>query len=284
MSERKRRGRRKKCESGLENRKKISGFTDGSIDTIGDKLRFGGENDNDEINDESENVKVLSFGNIMIKKKVSENNDESIADLQKILHQKTKAKEKEECEIDIDGLIDDDIAEVNVVKNKTTKLSDFFKIPDKIPKPMKKVVIDNSDKEMHILKCYRGKVSFYPIKSEIACWWCCHTFDSIPRFFPTKYDPLRDRYKVSGNFCSWQCAKAFMLDNNKSNMSSVLTSMIKKIHGRSYIIKPAPPRQSLKIFGGKLSIEEFRNSKEELYDVCESVMIFDKDYIVKKYS
>lgn len=284
MSERKRRGRRKKCESGLDDRKKISGFTDGSIDTIGNKLQFGGENDDGSGNDDgSENVKVLSFGNIMIKKKVSENNNESIIDLQKILHQKTKAKENEECEIDIDELINDN-TETNVIKNKTTKLSDFFKIPDKIPKPMKKIKINNSDKEMHILKCYRGKVSFYPTKSEIACWWCCHTFESTPRFFPTKYDPLRDRYKVSGNFCSWQCVKAFMLNNNKSNMSSILTSMIKKIHGRSYIIKPAPPRQSLKIFGGELSIEEFRNNKEDLYDVCESVMIFDKDYIVKKYS
>jgi hypothetical protein len=46
-------------------------------------------------------------------------------------------------------------------------------------------------------------------------------------------------------------------------------------------IKPAPNRCSLKIFGGELSIEEFRNSSIEnkIYKLIEYPMFVSKDYI-----
>jgi hypothetical protein len=114
-----------------------------------------------------------------------------------------------------------------------------------------------------VLQCYNGIEQVYPKHTDIWCWWCCHPFDERPCFIPTKYDPRRNRYQIQGNFCSWNCAKAYLInDSTVVNTISVhyFTSMVKKITGKFGNIKIAPPRQSLKCFGGTLSIESFRQN------------------------
>lgn len=100
-------------------------------------------------------------------------------------------------------------------------------------------------------------------KTNILCWWCCHSFDTPPCFIPTKYDERRNRYKITGNFCSWNCAKSFKIHDcyghSRGREMHSFTYMLMKMKV-NYNIKPAPPKQALKAFGGILTIDEFRDT------------------------
>jgi hypothetical protein len=69
---------------------------------------------------------------------------------------------------------------------------------------------------------------------------------------------------VLGVFCSPECAAAYNFDENNAGCDlwerySLLNYLYRKIYNdRSIKIKSAPPRQTLKIFGGNLSIKEYR--------------------------
>lgn len=93
------------------------------------------------------------------------------------------------------------------------------------------------------------------------CWHCCHAFATQPLPMPIAYDDRRDSFAVMGTFCSWACMKAFNFES-KSYLSAVNANIItlfhKKCTGRLGGIRPAPPRITLREFGGRMSIEEFR--------------------------
>ena len=99
--------------------------------------------------------------------------------------------------------------------------------------------------------------------TELVCWWCVHSLPQHPCIhLPVKYDEKRDIFTTRGNFCSWQCAKAYAIDMNTSRMGEMLTFltlMRKKTFGKIVPLFPAPKRTTLAIFGGTLSIEEFRS-------------------------
>lgn len=57
----------------------------------------------------------------------------------------------------------------------------------------------------------------WPMKTSVLCHQCCHSFDGIPVPLPQSYDRMRKIYHCRGNFCSWQCAKAY-------NMSHTINS------------------------------------------------------------
>ena len=103
----------------------------------------------------------------------------------------------------------------------------------------------------------------YPLSTDICCWWCCHKFKSTPVPYPKYYDELKNTYKCTGIFCSFSCAKAYILHDNyiKKFQSCQHLKVIAKVMGipsRTPIIT-APPRATLKIFGGDLTIDEFRS-------------------------
>jgi hypothetical protein len=103
----------------------------------------------------------------------------------------------------------------------------------------------------------------WPESTSIYCWWCCSPFNNVPCALPLR--KKNDEYIVSGCFCSPECAAAWNFDNSDSEerweRNSLLNVIYKKVFENKNInIKPAPPRQSLKIFGGNLTIEEFRKN------------------------
>ena len=51
----------------------------------------------------------------------------------------------------------------------------------------------------------------WPKKTDNKCHNCSHNFDGIPVPLPMYKDTLRNIYYCTGNFCSWQCSKAFNL-------------------------------------------------------------------------
>jgi hypothetical protein len=161
------------------------------------------------------------------------------------------------------------------------------------------------------------------IKADICCWWCCHTFDTIPIGLPLEWSSKLKKYRVKGIFCSFACILAYYYDYNLNyNVKTMIIDLYKKLTGgypvekkddfismlykntkinelfkndetykEEYIkslsslieneLEKAPPRCSLKMFGGELSINEFRNANKErkIYKMIEYPMYISRDYI-----
>lgn len=79
---------------------------------------------------------------------------------------------------------------------------------------------------------------------------------------PVSYDERRNRWKTLGTFCSWACAKGFSSDDHnvyRAGMRGNLLLLLKKrTTGKLEGIVPAPPRRCLRVFGGNMTIDEFR--------------------------
>lgn len=99
-------------------------------------------------------------------------------------------------------------------------------------------------------------------KTNIACWWCCHNFETIPCFIPDRY--INDKFYVFGCFCTYNCAMAYnsnMGDNRMNTRTSLIKELHNRIFGLSGQIYLAPAKELLQKFGGPMSIEEFRNNE-----------------------
>ena len=93
----------------------------------------------------------------------------------------------------------------------------------------------------------------------IHCWWCCHKFDHHPIGLPDNFK--EEIFHTYGYFCSFNCAKSYNLehtDNRSEEKNCLLLALKKKLTNDDSFIKPAGPRQSLKIFGGHQVVDEFR--------------------------
>lgn len=109
-------------------------------------------------------------------------------------------------------------------------------------------------------KCTADKPSTWPTHTDVCCWHCCHPFEGPPVPLPTSYDSRLDAFGVVGTFCSFSCAKAYNYDSNKTHVATMhlITLLRKRATGVVGGIVPAPPRRMLQMFGGPMSIEEFR--------------------------
>jgi hypothetical protein len=106
----------------------------------------------------------------------------------------------------------------------------------------------------------------HAIKVDTYCWWCCHPFDSCPVYLPIKHDYNRSTHKeffrVKGCFCSYNCALAYGIKAGYTGVKALLVLMRKLLDGIEMTepLSPAPAKEVLTIFGGPVSIEEFRES------------------------
>lgn len=107
-------------------------------------------------------------------------------------------------------------------------------------------------------------------KKDIVCWHCCHSFDTEGFRLPRSYDPSERLYHVYGWFCSANCCKAYILEHSnfdRGYQMNVFVRMLREVYGIQSGIVEAPPRISLKMFGGHFDIEDFRKQK----NVCQIV-------------
>ena len=118
----------------------------------------------------------------------------------------------------------------------------------------------------------------WPESTNIHCWWCCHQFTNTPCALPEYYK--KDKFYVSGCFCSFNCCASYNFSKNDDNIwerFSLLNLLYKKLYNQKFVkISLAPPRETLKIFGGYLSIEEFREvliKNEKTYSVVKPPLI-----------
>ena len=96
------------------------------------------------------------------------------------------------------------------------------------------------------------------------CWWCCHPFECTPLSMPYKHDERRNKFYTSGNFCSWSCMKTYAIDKYGCNRGGLICGNIvmmrRKLFDKIGSIKKAPHRQRLQVFGGDMTIEQFREN------------------------
>lgn len=117
-------------------------------------------------------------------------------------------------------------------------------------------------KVVNILKDFeeKNKNKEWPANTSISCYWCCHKFDTAPFGIPITYQ--NDTFYVFGCFCSLECAAAHNFNNNNNidemweryNLINLLSRRIQY----AKTVRPAPDRLALKIFGGYMDIDQFR--------------------------
>ena len=76
---------------------------------------------------------------------------------------------------------------------------------------------------------------------------------------------VMDEYQVIGCFCSPECAAAYNHESFRQHEERLQYSLLNTLYkrfakGEQIPIKLAPPKICLRIFGGNLSIEEFRKT------------------------
>lgn len=106
----------------------------------------------------------------------------------------------------------------------------------------------------------KNKLKEWPTNTSISCYWCCHKFDNAPYGIPVNYS--NDNFDVFGCFCSLECASAynFKMQENIDEMWERynLINLLARRFGLGNIIKAAPDRLALKMFGGYMEIDKFR--------------------------
>ena len=118
----------------------------------------------------------------------------------------------------------------------------------------------------------------------VCCWWCCHQFDTVPIGMPSYYDIHLQKFRVKGVFCSFSCMVAYKNEKKISNVEHLVKFLYSKITGtilNNCNIKPAPSRYTLKMFGGQLDINEFRENFKEnkIFKMVEYPMFISNDYM-----
>ena len=98
-----------------------------------------------------------------------------------------------------------------------------------------------------------------PDSTNIACYWCSHSFTNQPVVIPES--ERGGIYKVYGNFCSPECGMSYLLKESLDPHirwdRMALLYRVYDVDGKGRIY-PAPPRESLKLFGGPLTIDSYR--------------------------
>jgi hypothetical protein len=96
-----------------------------------------------------------------------------------------------------------------------------------------------------------------PDRTNVACFWCCHAFEWKPVVLPVR--DQGDYIQVQGNFCCPECAMSYLFESKQDSYARwEQLSLLNRIYGSGGPVRPAPAKQVLKLFGGPLSIDEYR--------------------------
>jgi hypothetical protein len=95
------------------------------------------------------------------------------------------------------------------------------------------------------------------------CWWCTLPIENKPIGCPLKYESAHTYYS-DGIFCSFNCVKAYILDQKNDTRFSESIKLLSHIYCyvsgtlEPVIINPSPPWKFLKQHAGHLTIEQYK--------------------------
>ena len=99
------------------------------------------------------------------------------------------------------------------------------------------------------------------LSGEVWCWWCCHPFENERLQLPLHLRPDK-KVECMGTFCSFECVCAYNMECGKKYGDCwEQLELLYSLTDRKTKITPAPHREELIQFGGKMTIEEFRKKK-----------------------
>lgn len=123
----------------------------------------------------------------------------------------------------------------------------------------------------------KSKIGEWPSNTSVCCHWCCHKFNTVPIGLPVKY--VHERFQVTGCFCSMECAAAWNFASRESpdevHERYALINLLSSCAGYGKVVRPAPDRCALAMFGGHMSIDEFRrfsSSNKAMMCSCNPMM------------
>jgi len=110
---------------------------------------------------------------------------------------------------------------------------------------------------------YINRINIYNVEfnQNTKCWWCKNSFNTPNLMLPENY--LNGIFYCTGNFCSFNCKKAYNIDLNDINVwkrESLINLEYFLTYNRHKNIDPAPSWLILKEYGGFLTITEFRKN------------------------
>jgi hypothetical protein len=183
-------------------------------------------------------------------------------------------EEKYNYKINNDNLLQTqlDLLELNVLSENNLSFDNTENSSNQVEQLKQKNNDDDETKTNKIIKKNLRNIMYefinsnndktWPESTNICCWWCCNQFNDPPCALPEFYK--KDKFYVSGCFCSFNCTASYNFSKNDDDMwerYSLLNLMHKKLYNSKFIkINLAPPREILKMFGGYLSIDEFREN------------------------
>jgi hypothetical protein len=96
-----------------------------------------------------------------------------------------------------------------------------------------------------------------PESTSAACFWCAASFDGRPIVLPTQEES--GIYTVYGNFCTLSCSLSYLLNEHVDpQVRWERQALLHRMYKQDTNVQPAPPRESLKFFGGPLSHDQYR--------------------------
>lgn len=110
---------------------------------------------------------------------------------------------------------------------------------------------------------YINRINIHNVEfnQDTKCWWCKNSFNTPNLMLPENY--LDGVFYCTGNFCSFNCKKAYNIDLNDINVwkrESLINLEYYLTYNRHKYIEPAPSWLILKEYGGFLTINEFRKN------------------------
>jgi hypothetical protein len=251
----------------LNNKNKDNNFT---IDNDSDESNDSNDSDDDIIKQNDENNTILTLSD---EEPDQENVNKNYYDL---------LKESQEKDKIIRQLKDEILGYNNVLTeyNNVVGEKENYVLNMKIP----------------LINYINGK-QITPTKTDVCCWWCTYSFESIPIFIPEFYHD--NKYYVFGCFCSFNCAFSYNLNMNDYKIKdrhSLLINMVSIIYNKKIDenIEPAPQREVLEKYGGPITINEYRKNFKScvkeyrliippMSSIIPSIEILTKDKLVYKH-
>lgn len=157
----------------------------------------------------------------------------------------------------LDGVPEGTFVDTVVTQNEHDAHKEIVDVKCKLP--------SHYSEKLMILFQDSNRYNKLPDSTEIACFWCCHSFDGQPCAIPSHI--LDEVWYMYGNFCSPECATAYLFKERIDNhvqweryalLNSLYAEDAKVLAGSPRGVRPAPPREVLRMFGGSMDISEYR--------------------------
>lgn len=214
---------------------------------------------------------------------------------------KTNTENHIELQKEYDNLLENDDLDVNELYERRIEMREkqdnilIHKLENQIKNKLNNKKEHESKNEISNMQESR-KRGFFEVLNEfienkewlhttsVCCWWCCHTFKTVPIGLPVYYDKSINKFRVKGIFCSFSCMVAYKNEKRLYNIDHNIKFLYSKLTATNLLectLKPAPCKYTLKMFGGQLNIEEFRNNfiENKVYKMVEYPMFISNDYM-----